>query len=85
MNTTSLRPLALTVEEREPRRFTWVLLERACAAGTLDEVIAIAPEPVPSYSQAIRQGAEALAQLARRNPAGPRLANGAGAPCTAIA
>jgi hypothetical protein len=73
MPATVLRHLFVTVQEREPGCFTWVLLE-ATAPGDLQshEEIASSPRSLDNYSQAIREGAEALAKLARRDRIGPR-------------
>lgn len=65
----ALNDLALTVEEREPGRFYWLLLEAVHDAGSTADTLGYRPlrvavRPQPSYSSALALGAAALKQVA---------------------
>lgn len=65
----ALNDLALTVEEREPGRFYWVLLEAVHDTGSTADTLGYRPlraaaRPQPSYSSALALGAAALKKLA---------------------
>ena len=68
----NLRRLFLTVQEREPARFTWVLMESKSDAAPAE--IAVSRPALDNYSQAVREGAEALARLGKLSREGPRAA-----------
>ncbi|WP_235510150.1 hypothetical protein [Variovorax sp. Root473] len=65
----ALNDLALTVEEREPGRFYWLLLEAVHDTGSTADTLGyqpmrVAARPQPSYSSALALGAAALKQVA---------------------
>ncbi|RIX85136.1 hypothetical protein [Acidovorax cavernicola] len=65
----ALNDLALTVEEREPGRFYWVLLEAVHDTGSTADTLGyrplrVAAQPQPSYSSALALGTAALKKLA---------------------
>ena len=65
----ALNDLALTVEEREPGRFYWLLLEAVHDTGSAADTLGyrplrVAARPQPSYSSALALGAAALKQVA---------------------
>ena len=72
MHHANLRRLFLTVQEREPARFTWVLMETTSGAAPAE--IAVSRPSLDNYSQAVREGAEALAMLGNLSRDGPRTA-----------
>lgn len=62
----ALRDVALTVEEREPNQFFWVLLE-ALSSDATDAIhyrrFQTASIPQPDYSSALVMGAHALRKI----------------------
>lgn len=65
----ALNDLALTVEEREPGRFYWLLLEAVHDTGSASDTLGyrplrVAARPQASYSSALALGAVALKQAA---------------------
>ncbi|MNT10201.1 hypothetical protein D3C72_1450180 [compost metagenome] len=65
----ALNDLALTVEEREPGRFYWLLLEAVHDTGSTSDTLdyrplRVAARPQSSYSSALALGAVALKQAA---------------------
>jgi hypothetical protein len=62
----ALRDIALTVEEREPNQFFWVLLEALSSDATdaiLYRRLQTTLTPQPDYSSALVMGANALRKL----------------------
>ncbi len=72
MPLTSLRSLALTVEERKVGEFSWVVLERFDVEDDF-EVLVDAESPSRTYGDALAKGVAVLTALADNNLAiGPR-------------
>lgn len=65
----TLRTIAVHVEEPAPGRFAWVLTERS---GTRWTELETAPEPVDTYRLAMADGLLALQALATNLDIGPR-------------
>lgn len=66
-----LRAIAVSVEERKPEQFSWVLIERS---GDTWHPLDDAPVPVPSYQRAMAEGLLALQELVEDLDRGPRAA-----------
>lgn len=69
--TTYLRKISITVDEPEPGRFHWVLLESK-EDPTVWAAVAASEEPYPSWSDAFDAGCVAIYKLAPDERVGPR-------------
>jgi hypothetical protein len=72
MANTHLRHIALTVDEGDPGCFTWMLMESSGDPVVFDLEVAASKHPFPSYSEALRQGYDALLAIADSKADGPR-------------
>ena len=72
MPATTLRPIAVHVQEAVPSRFHWVLTERGSGNGWAE--IQRAPAPAATYRQAMADGLLALQALIDDLDMGPRRA-----------
>lgn len=70
MPATTLRPIAVHVQEAVPSRFHWVLTERGSGNGWAE--IQRAPAPAATYRQAMADGLLALQALIDDLDIGPR-------------
>lgn len=70
---TSLRPIALTVEELSPGLFQWALLESSSGSPAVDRSVLAAEDPYDSFEKAARAGLLNWTRMAGDDPRhGPR-------------